>query len=97
MPSAFDGHLPNDWDEREAERRAANLGLTVQEHKDLQVWLRHGRIGTGRSYQEEVARSYKVEAERAGTKQVDRCGLCGADFNTNCHECGGLKYVRGGY
>jgi hypothetical protein len=49
MPSAFDGHLPNDWEEREAER-------------DLQLWIRHGRIGTGRGYQSEVERAKEIEA-----------------------------------
>jgi len=39
--------------------------MTEQEKADLQVWLRWGRIGTGRSYQEEVQRAYRIEAERA--------------------------------
>lgn len=38
--------------------------MTDQEKADLQVWLRYGRIGTGRSYQEEVARALRIEAER---------------------------------
>jgi len=37
--------------------------MTEQEKADLQVWLRHGRIGTGRGYQAEVARAYQIEAE----------------------------------
>lgn len=38
--------------------------MTDQEKADLQVWLRHGRIGTGRGYQEEVARAYRIKSER---------------------------------
>lgn len=38
--------------------------MTDQEKADLQVWLLHGRIGTGRGYQAEVARAYRIEAER---------------------------------
>lgn len=79
MPSAFDGYLPDGWEEREAERekerRAAALGLTVQEHEDLKVWLIHGRIGIGRSYQEEVERAKKIEAARrtpASVPSTDR-------------------------
>ena len=64
MPSAFDGYLPNDWEEREEERKAAVHGLSVQEYKDLQVWIRHGRIGRGATYQQEVERAKKVEQER---------------------------------
>jgi hypothetical protein len=56
MPGAFDGYLPSDWDEREAERKAA---------EDLQIWLRHGRIGTGRGYAAEVERARKIEAASA--------------------------------
>lgn len=50
----------------EIEQRAKNLGLTVSEYDDLQIWLRHGRIGTGRTYQQEVERSRRIEAERSG-------------------------------
>jgi ribulose-5-phosphate 4-epimerase/fuculose-1-phosphate aldolase len=64
MPSAFDGYLPNDWEEQEAERKAAVHGLTVQEYNDLQIWIRHGRIGRGTTYQHEVERAKKIEAER---------------------------------
>ena len=48
---------------QEMERKAAAIGLTFQEYDDLQIWLRHGRIGTGRTYQQEVERSRKIEAE----------------------------------
>jgi hypothetical protein len=46
---------------QEMERKAAALGLTLQEYDDLQVWLRHGRIGIGRTYQQEVERARKIE------------------------------------
>jgi hypothetical protein len=39
--------------------------MTEQEKADLQVWLRHGRIGIGRSYQEEVARAYRLDGAAA--------------------------------
>lgn len=39
--------------------------MTDQERADLNVWLLHGRIGTGRGYQEEVARAYRIEAEKS--------------------------------
>jgi hypothetical protein len=42
--------------------------LTAREYDDLQVWLRHGRIGTGRGYQEEVERAKKIETERRSPK-----------------------------
>lgn len=44
--------------------RAAHLGMTEAEYDDLQIWLRHGRIGVGRTYQQEVERSRRIEAER---------------------------------
>lgn len=62
MPSAFDGYEPNDFESREAMRKAASLGLTVKEYEDLQIWLRHGRIGRGLTYQQEVQRAKKIEA-----------------------------------
>jgi hypothetical protein len=67
MPSAFDGYLPNNWEERERERKAAVHGLTVQEYDDLQIWLRHGRVGRGLTYQQEVERAKKIEAARNAT------------------------------
>lgn len=36
----------------------------MQEREDLQVWIRHGRIGSGRGYQEEVERAKKIEADK---------------------------------
>lgn len=56
MPSAFDGYLPNGWEEREAARKDA---------EDLQIWLRYGRIGTGRGYAAEVERARKIETALA--------------------------------
>ncbi|WP_157790917.1 hypothetical protein [Bradyrhizobium elkanii] len=47
--------------------RAAHLGMTEAEYDDLQIWLRHGRIGVGRTYQQEVERSRRIEAERMRT------------------------------
>lgn len=44
-------------------------GMTPAELDDLQIWLRHGRIGTGRGYQEEVARSRRIEAKQLNTLQ----------------------------
>lgn len=72
MPSAFDGYLPDGWEERQAalkaarekEKAAAACGLSVQAYDDLQIWIRHGRIGTGRTYQEEVERAKRIDAER---------------------------------
>ena len=74
MPSAFDGYEPNDWEEREAARKAAVHGLTVQEYEDLQVWIRHGRIGRGTSYQQEVERAKRIEAERAAVSVTNGDG-----------------------
>lgn len=37
--------------------------MSEKEKADLQVWLRHGRIGTGRGYQAEVERAYRIEAD----------------------------------
>jgi hypothetical protein len=41
--------------------------LTKLEYDDLQVWLRHGRIGCGRGYQDEVEKAKKIEAEAKGS------------------------------
>lgn len=41
---------------------------------DIQVWIRHGRIGTGRGYQEEVERAKRIEAER--NERVVPCEAC---------------------
>jgi hypothetical protein len=49
----------------ERERRAKNLGMTLSEYDDLQIWLRHNRIGVGRTYQQEVERSRQIEAARS--------------------------------
>lgn len=38
--------------------------MTAKERDDLQIWIRHGRIGTGRGYQAEVARARQIEAEQ---------------------------------
>lgn len=43
---------------------AASHGMTPKELDDLHVWLRHGRIGMGRGYQEEVARARRIEADQ---------------------------------
>lgn len=59
-------------DAGDRERRAANLGLTVAEYDDLQIWLRHGRVGIGRTYQQEVERARRIEAERATVNQEER-------------------------
>jgi hypothetical protein len=42
-------------------------GMCEKCAEDLQIWLRHGRIGVGRSYQEEVARARRIEAERTSS------------------------------
>lgn len=44
--------------------RAKHLGMTEAEYDDLQIWLRHGRVGVGRTYQQEVERSRRIEADR---------------------------------
>lgn len=44
--------------------RAKNLGMTEAEYDDLQIWLRHGRIGIGQTYQQEVERARRIEAGR---------------------------------
>lgn len=68
MPSAFDGYVPEGLEERLAQRRleeaAAVHGMTVKEYDDLQIWMRHGRIGRGFTYQQEVERARKIEAQR---------------------------------
>lgn len=46
----------------ERQQRAEALGLPLNEYDDLQIWLRHGRIGMGRGYQQEVERSRQIEA-----------------------------------
>ena len=33
-----------------------------REQDNLQAWIRHGRIGTGRGYQQEVQRAHELEA-----------------------------------
>lgn len=69
MPSAFDGYFPASWGDCSCGKTArlnAN-GMCEKCADDLQIWLRHGRIGTGRTYQEEVERSRKIEAERASS------------------------------
>lgn len=43
--------------------RAKHLGITEAEYDDLQLWIRHGRVGIGRTYQQEVERSRRIEAE----------------------------------
>jgi hypothetical protein len=64
--SAFDGQLPNGWDDcghcREPQRLDAN-GLCPKCADDLQIWIRHGRIGRGTSYQQEVERAKQIEAD----------------------------------
>lgn len=65
MPSAFDGYDPNNWKEQEAKlkaHKAAVLGLTIQEYDDLQIWLKHGRIGRGLGYDQEVERAKEIDA-----------------------------------
>lgn len=37
--------------------------MSPEQLDDLQVWLRHGRIGTGRGYQAEVQRAREIEAK----------------------------------
>jgi len=49
----------------EREQRARHLGMTLHEYDDLQIWLRHGRVGVGRTYQQEVERSKRIESERS--------------------------------
>ena len=49
----------------EREQRAKNLGITPEAYDDLQVWIRHGRIGIGRTYQQEVDRARTIERDRA--------------------------------
>lgn len=44
----------------------------MRERDDLQAWIRHGRIGTGRGYQSEVERAKKIDAERATLSNGDR-------------------------
>jgi len=44
---------------------AAEHGMSVEEFDDLQAWLRHGRIGTGRGYKAEVERAKRIEADRS--------------------------------
>lgn len=50
--------------------RAKHLGMTEAEYDDLQVWIRHGRVGVGRTYQQEVDRARRIEAERS--READR-------------------------
>lgn len=38
---------------------------------DLRLWLRHGRIGTGRGYQAEVQRAREIEAKAAALTGKD--------------------------
>jgi hypothetical protein len=45
------------------------MKLTEKEKEDLQIWLRWGRIGTGRSYEEEVERARKIEAAHSATER----------------------------
>lgn len=68
MPSAFDGQLPNDWDDCRhchKSQRIDHNGLCRACAGDLQLWIRHGRVGIGRTYEQEVERAKKIEAERA--------------------------------
>jgi hypothetical protein len=37
------------------------ISQEMRERADLQVWIRHGRIGTGRGYQAEVERAKRLE------------------------------------
>ncbi len=37
--------------------------MTASERDDLQAWLRHGRIGTERGYQDEVAGARRIEVD----------------------------------
>jgi hypothetical protein len=65
MPSAFDGYLPNGWDDCSGCKKPARLnanGHCAKCAEDLQLWLRHGRIGTGRGYEAEVERARQIEA-----------------------------------
>jgi hypothetical protein len=54
------------------------MKMTPAELDDLQAWLRHGRIGTGRGYQAEVERSRAIEAKNNAQPGVvvpaSRCG-----------------------
>lgn len=46
------------------------MKLTEKEKEDLQIWLRWGRIGTGRTYEQEVERARKIEAvQTAGQRE----------------------------
>jgi hypothetical protein len=52
----------------ERQQIATSLGMILTEYDDLQVWLRHGRIGTGRGYQQEVERAKAIDDGRAALK-----------------------------
>lgn len=67
----------------------------MQEREDLQAWIRHGRIGTGRGYQEEVERAKKIEAEQnpgAGAEPVTSVRLSRSSDKVG--RTGGLSPTR---
>lgn len=43
--------------------KSTETPMTETERNDLQLWIRHGRIGTGRGYQAEVDRARRIEAD----------------------------------
>ena len=47
--------------------KRGNVLLSPHESADLQVWLRHGRVGRGRGYHAEVDRAKKIEADAASS------------------------------
>lgn len=49
---------------RRSPAETVSHGMTVAEIDDLQIWIRRGRIGTGRGYHAEVERARAIEAEQ---------------------------------
>ncbi|MET4289207.1 hypothetical protein [Bradyrhizobium sp. LA6.12] len=80
------------------EERAMHLGITPADYDDLQVWIRHGRIGVGRTYQQEVDRSRRIEAERSAVMTgPSRCVVPGgcSDLGGPCPSCEPIDDVGG--
>lgn len=76
MGSAFDGYLPEGWGDCSCGKpaRLNSNGLCLKCADDLQIWLRHGRNGTGRTYQQEVERARKIEGERTPLLEGETVG-----------------------
>ena len=53
---------------------AAEHGMSVEEFDDLQAWLRHGRIGTGRGYKAEVERAKVMSPAHHETADPPKAG-----------------------